>query len=85
MSLLTRTQRKVERKITARKLTTQGMMKVRMILSLHNGQVGLTQSKTQLLVIGNVIASMKVMRYGLSFKAIQRKKNFMVLIEFANS
>lgn len=34
---------------------------------------------------GNVIASMKVKRYGLSFKAIQMKRNFMVLIEFANS
>ena len=75
MSLLTRKQRKVEWKITARKLTTQGMMKVRRILSLHNGQVGPTQSETQLLANGNVIAWMKVIRYGLSFKAIQRKKN----------
>ena len=44
-------------------------------MSLHNGQVGLTQSETQLLANGNVIAWMKVIRYGLSFKAIQRKKN----------
>ena len=34
---------------------------------------------------GNVIASMKVKRYGLSFKAIQMKRNFMVLIKFVNS
>ena len=33
----------------------------------------------------NVITSMKVIRYGLSFKAIQRKRIFMVLTEFANS
>ena len=59
----------------SKKLTTQGMMKVRRILSLQNGQVGLTQSETQLLANGNVIAWMKVIRYGLSFKAIQRKKN----------
>ena len=38
-------------------------MKVRRILSLHNGQVGPTQSETQLLANGNVIASMKVIRY----------------------
>ena len=37
------------------------------------------------LVNGTVIASMKVIRYGLSFKAIQRKRIFMVLAEFANS
>ena len=42
-------------------------------------------SKTQLLANGNVIAKMKVIRHGLSFKAIQRKRNFMVLNEFANS
>ena len=34
---------------------------------------------------GNVIASMKVIRYGVSLKVIQSKRNFMVLIEFANS
>ena len=39
----------------------------------------------QLLVNRNVIALMKVIRYGLSLKVIQRKRNFMVLIEFANS
>ena len=32
-------------------------MKVRRILSLENGQVGLTQSETQLLANANVIAS----------------------------
>ena len=85
MSLLTRKQRKMGQKTTAKTLTTQGRKKVRRILSLQNCQVGLTQSKTQLLANGNVIASMKVIRYGLSFKAIQRKRNFMVLIEFANS
>ena len=85
MSLLTRKQRKVERKTTAKKLTAQRMMKVRRILSLQNGQVGLTPSKTQLLANGNVLVSMKVIRYGLSLKVIQGKRNFMVLIEFANS
>ena len=85
MSLLTRKQRKVERKTTAKKLTAQGTMKLRWIMSLENCQVGPTQSMTRLLVNGNVIASMKVIRYGLSFKAIQSKKNFMVLIVFANS
>ena len=34
---------------------------------------------------GYVIASMKVIRYGVSLKVIQSKRNFMVLIEFANS
>ena len=52
---------------------------------LENCQEGPTQSMTRLLVNGNVIASMKVIRYGLSFKAIQRKRIFMVLTEFANS
>ena len=85
MSLLTRKQRKVERKTTAKKLMAQGMINVRRIMSLQNGQVGLTQSMTRLWANGNVIASMKVIRYGLSFKAIQSKKNFMVLIVFANS
>ena len=85
MSLLTRKQRKVERKTTAKKLTAQETMKLRWIMSLENCQVGPTQSMTRLLVNGNVIASMKVIRYGLSFKAIQSKKNFMVLIVFANS
>ena len=49
---------------------------------------GLTQTKTRSQLHhanGNVIASMKVKRYGLSFKAIQMRRNFMVLIEFANS
>ena len=49
---------------------------------------GLTQTKTRSRLHhanGNVIASMKVKRYGLSFKAIQMRRNFMVLIEFANS
>ena len=36
MSLLTRRRRNVERKMTARKLTAQGTMKVRRILSLEN-------------------------------------------------
>ena len=85
MSLLTRKQRKVERKTTAKKLTAQETMKLRWIMSLENCQVGPTQSMTRLLVNGNVIASMKVIRYGLSFKAIQRKRIFMVLTEFANS
>ena len=31
------------------------------------------------------LPSMKVKRYGLSFKAIQMRRNFMVLIEFVNS
>ena len=52
---------------------------------MENGQVGLTPSKMQLLANGNVIASMKVIRYGVSLKVIQSKRNFMVLIEFANS
>ena len=69
----------------AKNLTAQKTMKVWRILSLENGQVGLTQSETQLLVNGNVIASMKVIRYGVSLKVIQSKRNFMVLIEFANS
>ena len=85
MSLLTRKQRKVERKTTAKKLTAQETMKLRWIMSLENCQVGPTQSMTRLLVNGNVIASMKVIRYVLSFKAIQRKRIFMVLTEFANS
>ena len=46
---------------------------------------GPTQSMTRLLANGNVIAKMKVIRYGLSFKAIQRKRYFMVLTEFGNS
>ena len=78
----------MERKMTARKLTAQGTMKVSRILSLENCLVGLTQTKTRLRLHhanGNVIASMKVKRYGLSFKAIQMRRNFMVLIEFANS
>ena len=69
----------------AKNLTAQKTMKVWRILSLENGQVGLTQSETQLLVNANVIASMKVIRHGLSLKVIQGKRNFMVLIEFANS
>ena len=69
----------------AKKLTAQKTTKVRRILSLENGQVGLTPSKMQLLANGNVIASMKVIRYGVSLKVIQSKRNFMVLIEFANS
>ena len=69
----------------AKKLTAQKTTKVRRILSLENGQVGLTPSKMQLLANANVIASMKVIRYGLSLKVIQSKRNFMVLIEFANS
>ena len=68
----------------AKKLTAQKTTKVRGILSLENGQVDLTLSKMQLLANANVIASMKVIRYGLSFKAIQRKRIFMVLAEFAN-
>ena len=63
----------------------RGLMKVKRILSLENGQVGLTQSEMQLLAIANVIAWMKVIRHGLSLKVIQSKRNFMVLIEFANS
>ena len=47
--------------------------------------MGLTQSETQLLANANVIASMKVIRDGLSLKVIQGKRNFMVLIDFANS
>ena len=66
-------------------IASSGTMKLRWIMSLENCQVGPTQSMTRLLVNGNVIASMKVIRYGLSFKAIQSKKNFMVLIVFANS
>ena len=69
----------------AKKLMAQKTMKVREILSLENGQVGLTPSKMQLLANRNVIASMKVIRHGLSLKVIQGKRNFMVLIEFANS
>ena len=69
----------------AKKLTAQKTTKVRGILSLENGQVDLTLSKMQLLANGNVIASMKVIRYGVSLKVIQSKRNFMVLIEFANS
>ena len=69
----------------AKKLTAQKTTKVRGILSLENGQVDLTLSKMQLLANANVIASMKVIRYGVSLKVIQSKRNFMVLIEFANS
>ena len=69
----------------AKKLMAQKTMKVRGILSLENGQVSLTPSKMQLLANRNVIASMKVIRYGVSLKVIQSKRNFMVLIEFANS
>ena len=69
----------------AKKLTAQKTTKVRGILSLENGQVDLTLSKMQLLANTNVIASMKVIRYGVSLKVIQSKRNFMVLIEFANS
>ena len=69
----------------AKILTAQKTMKVWGILSLENGQVGPAPSKLQLLVNGNVIASMKVIRYGVSLKVIQSKRNFMVLIEFANS
>ena len=85
MRLLTSKQRKVEQKTTVKKLTAQRTMKVRRIMSLENCQVGLTQNKMQLLANRTVIASMKVIRYGLSFKAIQRKRIFMVLAEFANS
>ena len=69
----------------AKKLMVQKTTKVRGILSLENGQVDLTLSKMQLLANANVIASMKVIRYGVSLKVIQSKRNFMVLIEFANS
>ena len=48
---------------------------VRRIMSLENCQVGSTQSMTRLLVNGNVIASMKLIRHGLSFKVIQRKRS----------
>ena len=54
---------------TAKKLMAQGMMNVRRIMFLQNGQVGLTQSMTRLRANGNIIASMKVIRYGLSFRA----------------
>ena len=64
----------------AKKLTAQKTTKVRGILSLENGQVDLTLSKMQLLANANVIASMKVIRYGVSLKVIQSKRNFMVLI-----
>ena len=60
-------------------------MKVRRIMSLENCHVGPTKSMTRLLANGNVIAKMKVIRYGLSIKAIQRKRYFMVLTEFGNS
>ena len=69
----------------AKKLTAQKTTKVRGILSLEKGQVDLTLSKMQLLANANVIASMKVIRYGVSLKVIQSKRNFMVLIEFAKS
>ena len=51
-------------------------MKVRRILSLENGQVGLTQSETQLLANANVIASMKVIRHGLSLKVDSGEEEF---------
>ena len=78
MSLLTRKQRKVEWKITARKLTTQGMMKVRRIMSLHNGQVGLTQSE-------KCYSMDESDKTWFVFQSDSEEEEFMVLIEFANS
>ena len=59
----------------AKNLTAQKTMKVWGILSLENGQVGLTQSMTRLWANGNVIASMKVIRYGV-FESDSEQEEF---------